>query len=109
MTEQGTLFDWAHDAATGRVEPSVPFIRDSETSKAAACAVRHRADSMVEQVLDVFRNAGSPGMTDNELIDHFEGCGWSRNTPRARRVQLANEGRIEKCGERGGCAVWRAR
>jgi len=90
-------------------EPSVPFIPGSQTSKAAADTVRHAANSMVEQVFNAFRNAGSRGMTDNELIDHFERCGWSRNTPRARRVQLANEGRIEKSGERDGCWVWRAR
>ena len=106
MSEQGTLFD---EVETGYGKDYVPHIRDSETSRAAADSVRHKADSMVEQVYNQFVNAGPCGMTDNELIDHFERCGWSRNTPRARRVQLANEGRIEKRGERDGCWVWRAR
>ena len=45
MTEQGTLFPWFHDEATGRIEPSVPHVVDSHASKWAADAFRPEFNS----------------------------------------------------------------
>jgi len=50
------------------------------------------------------------GCTDNELIHHFNGLGWSGNTPRARRVALRDKGLVVQAGSKeiGGywSAVW---
>jgi len=109
MGEQGRLFPWFHDEATGRIEPSVPFIRDSETSKAAAEAFRPRAVTKRDQVLEYIRSCGATGATDNEIGEHFAGLRWSPNTHRPRRVELCRRGEIELSGDRDGCWVWRAR
>jgi len=63
--------------------------------------------SRAEQVVYAFIvNQGADGATDNEIIDHAAGLGWSRNGPRARRVALRDRGLVVQNGNRKGCAVW---
>ncbi len=67
----------------------VPYQRDIATSRLAAAGFRARAASLVVDVYMYIRDNGP--CTDNDLIQHFTGEGWSANSIRPRRIELANK------------------
>jgi hypothetical protein len=89
-----------------------PHVRGSDTSEAAARQMDRKLVGKRLAVLTEYCRARRDlpsGFSDNELVDwmsrHY---GWSVNTPRARRVELATDGWLEDSGERrNGSIVWR--
>lgn len=90
---------------------TLPFVRGSATSKAAALAKEPTAASDGERVLLYIRGCGEDGATDDEIETAL---GFSHQNASARRNGLAKLGAIERVGlrrlTRSGCAaeVWRA-
>lgn len=91
-------------------EPAeAPAQRHSPTSLAAAEKIQASLKAKRAEVALWFcetfarRNEGG---TDNELIAAFITRGWSANTPRARRVELAADGWLEAGGQRDGSTLW---
>ena len=84
-----------------------PYVRGSETSKAAAKGISRELGAKQTQVWQFIRLQGASGAIDNEIITHFTNCGWSPNTPRARRVELVAKGLVVDSGrQRNGSTVW---
>ena len=79
--------------------PEAPFVRHSETSRAAAESI---APVLGDRQLAVLRYfADHPeGLTDESLIEHCVSLGWSANTPRARRVELCDRGFVVDSGRK---------
>ena len=79
--------------------PFPPFVRGSETSRAAAESI---APTLGEKQLAVLRYfAEHPeGLTDEALIEHCISLGWSANGPRARRVELCDRGFVADSGRK---------
>lgn len=106
--------------APGDSARSAPHVRGSATSKAAARALTPRKlsekrEAVLGYVMRV-ADRSEPGptstaywLTDNELVQHMvEAFEWSANTPRARRIELVEDGFLEDSGERrNGSTVWR--
>ena len=96
--------------------PTLPYQPHSVTSRAAAIRERPFASKKRKAVYLYIREAGPSGRTDNEIIRHFQNEGWSTNTPRARRIELVEAGRVVRVtdgkGEdlkRNNSTVWRAK
>ena len=84
---------------------TAPYQAHSETSRAAAKEVSKELGYKQYQVLSFIRLQG--GCTDNEIVTHFVNCGWSANTPRARRVELVARGLVVDSGRvRNKSTVW---
>jgi hypothetical protein len=110
--DQAGLFDLAepetrHAAGDPHIYlPAVP--RDTQT--AAAAAALPRSGTQRAKVLEVIRQAGPAGLTDQEIAVVL---GLAENSVRPRRLELADDGLIEDSGERretsGGnpAIVWR--
>lgn len=86
---------------------TLPFIKDSETSRDAAKALeadQNRLTDMHLRLMRAYKDAGKRGLTDPEMQAKLVMNG---STQRPRRVELAQKGKIRKTGERrNGCAVW---
>lgn len=63
----------------------------------AADNIKPLVPSKKEQVFEFI--ASKNGVSDNRIIEHFRALGWNGNTPRARRVELMQDGRIESAGD----------
>lgn len=78
-----------------RIEPAPPYVRGSETSKAAAEAIRPHVGTQQAGILAWFEYRGAIGMTD------YEGACLSGIDPsayRPRRGELVKKGYIEDSG-----------
>jgi len=93
MTEekQLNLLDRPRQVAT------VPFVRGSETSEAAAEAKRPTAASDEGLVLDFITSRGSTGATDDELE---VALGMLHQNASARRCSLVGKGLVRNSGAR---------
>ena len=90
----------------GPLFEQAPYQRHSETSKAAAKGISRELGAKQTQVWQFVR-LHPEGCTDNQIITHFVNCGWSINTPRARRVELAAKGLVKDSGRQiKGSTVW---
>jgi predicted transcriptional regulator len=87
--KQGKLFDLAHPDMPAVVPAQV----HSETSLAAAEAIRPRLGELQQRVLAVVRH--SPA-TDEEIQDAL---GMGPSTERPRRVELVRAGLVRDSGE----------
>lgn len=76
-------------------DTDVPYVRGSETSKAAAEAIEPKVPILREQVYAMILDRGAAGMTDEEMQRQLAG-----NTQRPRRVELVKQGRIRPSGTR---------
>lgn len=74
-----------------------PYQRHSDTSRAAAEAIKPKRVSLRQRVLDAIRTNGLYGMTDEEIQ---AATGISPNTARPRRVELVAAGLVVDLGER---------
>lgn len=91
--------------------PTAPYVKGSETSRAAAESIRPHVNAQQAEVLRIIRTAGSAGMTDEEIIKTGVA---SANAVRPRRVELAAKKLIVRVGKRKTTAgrmaqVWVAR
>ena len=88
-----------------------PHIRDSQTSLAAAEAIKPSAAFLREKVRAHIQSCGSHGSTDNEGI---EATGIPGSTYRPRRCELEADGIVfdsalrRKSASGRNCVVWRA-
>ena len=83
-----------------------PFQSHSQTSRAAAEAIKPSLNELQRRVLEFIRSQPL-GATDNEIIT---GLQMNPSTARPRRVELVAKGLIESSGViRNRCTVWRAR
>ena len=88
-----------------------PHIRDSQTSLAAAEAIKPSAAFLREKVRAHIQSCGSHGSTDNEGIIE---TGIQGSTWRPRRVELVEKGWVVDSGGKRksasgrNCVVWRA-
>jgi len=86
-----------------------PAVRTSDTSQAAARAVKPRAKGLRAVVVAAFVDAGAAGLTDQEASER---TGIAGDTLRPRRCELARSGVIRKTDRRrptprgGEAAVW---
>ena len=86
----------------------VPFQRHSDTSKAAAAALRG-SQTLRALVYEAIASSGDRGMTDPEAQAHL---GLSGSTQRPRRVRLVELGLVRDSGNRRAsearrlCTVW---
>jgi hypothetical protein len=106
--EQPDLFD-----APPVTSPSVPYVRHSATSKAAAESMEGKAGSLRSAVLSYLRAEGFAGATDPEIYARLGvGTETKEGTLRARRVELVSAGLVEDSGGRRNsgtgrqCVVW---
>ena len=77
---------------------SPPAQRHSDTSVAAAEAIKPKAASLREQVYQhILKKSDWDGVTDEEISENLEISG---NTIRPRRVELVAEGRVVDSGMR---------
>tara|TARA_R110000765_G_scaffold99317_1_gene186503 strand:+ start:1085 stop:1456 length:372 start_codon:yes stop_codon:yes gene_type:complete len=120
MSDQGELFrvteakrptSMSRGAAVGRRAGDsygVPFQRHSDTSKAAAAALRG-SQTLRALVYEAIASSGDRGMTDPEAQAHL---GLSGSTQRPRRVRLVELGLVRDSGNRRAsearrlCTVW---
>jgi hypothetical protein len=79
--------------------PAAPFIRHSETSRAAAESVNPGLGDRQLAVLRYFADHPE-GLSDEALIDHFRAIGWSDNGIRPRRVELVERGFVADSGRK---------
>lgn len=77
-------------------QPTLPFQRHSDTSRAAADSMTEQAPTMRSQVFSIIQHYGP--VTDEVGA---ELAGLSPNTWRPRRVELARAGVIRKADEDG--------
>ena len=70
---------------------TAPYVRNSETSKAAAQAVKPSAETLRQRLLACLR-LHPDGMTDEEMQDALQMQG---STQRPRRIELVNMGMVE--------------
>ena len=83
-----------------------PYQRHSPTSKAAAKGISKELGAKQTQVWQFIR-LHPEGVTDNQIVTHFVNCGWSANTPRARRIELVAKGLVKDSGRQSrGSTVW---
>ena len=86
-----------------------PSVRGSDTSHAAAESMRSSAPPLRERVLKLIRNAGSRGLTDDEIEVI---TGLRHQTASARRRELVLAGKVRDSGGRRrtrsgrGATVW---
>lgn len=76
---------------------STPYVRKSDTSKAAAEAIEPALNSLRGQVLARLRMVGEYGMTD-EQIQHA--LNMDPSTERPRRIELWRAGLVKDSGKR---------
>lgn len=87
-------------------EPSAPYQKHSETSRAAAKAVtRSMQEGDHARLLENFRNAQPLGCTDEEGADQLQ---MNPSTYRPRRIELADTGLITQLRDDKGEIVKRA-
>ena len=78
-------------------DPSLPYQRHSDTSKAAAVTAERTADIQRERVFRFISGRGDDGATDDEVQ---VGLGLSGNAQRPRRRELEDAGRVRKAGRK---------
>lgn len=100
--EQQDLFS-AQPSHSGPVY--VPFVRSSETSRAAAERIRRKLSVRRRMVLEVYIAAYPGDLTDNEGIQKNA---VHPNTFRPRRIELVEDGYLRPNGERSDCVthIW---
>jgi hypothetical protein len=74
--------------------PELPFV-NQRTSKAAAIAAEPRAGTVRRRVLDVIRDSGERGATDDEIEARL---GLRHQTASPRRTELLNSGHVVDSG-----------
>jgi hypothetical protein len=74
---------------------AVPFVRHSDTSRAAAEAIEDRAPGKQARVLACLLLRGLEGATDEEVQDLLR---MSPNTERPRRIELVRMGLCRDAG-----------
>jgi hypothetical protein len=84
-----------------------PAQRHSTTSTAAAEAIAPRLSGLRRELLAWICERHPGGATDNTLVRELVAAGWSQNTPRARRIELARADWLEEAGTRDGSTLWR--
>jgi hypothetical protein len=89
MTQLG-LLDWAPP-------PTAPYAPGSDTSRAAAKAIRGHLTTLEQRVLDAIRAAGDAGLTDEECM---RVTGLRPNTQRPRRIELLAAKLVRDSGQR---------
>ena len=97
MSNEKDIFTFDLFRRRQAMAPPLPYARGSETSRAAAHAVRDKAPTKEARVLIAIANAGDRGCTDDEIevvtrLPH--------QSASARRNGLAKKKLIEKTGER---------
>ena len=86
-----------------------PAQRHSETSIAAAEAIKPRVEIYRERILAEIKRSGALGRTDGELQEQLNMNG---STQRPRRIELVdaglvkNSGRTRKSASGRACVVW---
>jgi len=76
---------------------SVPYVKGSETSKAAAESIKHRSQSDKMKVFQFLIHCGENGATDDEIESALN---MKHQTASARRRQLELIGAVEKTTEK---------
>ena len=109
--DQASFFRALTDVAE-RARSEEPFQKHSETSRAAADAMRGEASKTLRaKVYEAIVASGDKGMTDPELQAELELTG---STQRPRRVRLVELGLVIDSGKRRdsskgrSCTVWKA-
>lgn len=77
-------------------EVAAPYIRGSETSKAAALAIEHDLNRLESIVLALIRER-EEGVTDEQMQGLL---GMNPNTQRPRRIALVARGLVRDSGEK---------
>lgn len=104
VMKQGTLFD-----LTSPDQPVVAYQRHSETSIAAAAAIKPHISELEQIVLEQIRLCG--GCTDDELLQAL--CAEHQIWPRPRRIRLVelglvvDSGLVRKTRSGRNAVVWR--
>ena len=90
----------------GTRRAGAPYVAGSDNSRAAAKRIVASGRLGRAQTI-VLRLLAGYARTDNDLILAWTyGNYGSPNTPRARRVELAEAGLIEAVGVEGGSTIW---
>lgn len=93
----------------GELDPVLPFVQGSDTSKAAAKSVKSSAGVLRVQVLHFLEQQGLWGATDEEVQLALS---MNPNTERPRRIELVVAGAVKDSGQRRSttsgrkAAVW---
>lgn len=74
----------------------LPYVRGSETSKAAAIAAEPNAGTQRRRVLDCLRKWQSRGLTDHQMQVWLE---MNPSTQRPRRIELVRAGLVKDSGQ----------
>ena len=77
-----------------------PYIRNSNTSRAAAESIEPKLPAKEYAVWRFILERGRVGATDDELEWHFVAEGWASPTARARRVRMCEKGLLKDSGGR---------
>jgi hypothetical protein len=75
--------------------PSVPYQRHSDTSMQAAVEIEPNTGTLLAAVLEVIRNNGALGATDQEIQSILD---MDPSTERPRRVDLVNRKLVRDAG-----------
>lgn len=85
---QTELFTTVNAGEYSRIEPAAPYVKGSETSRAAAVAIDNNADNIRWRVFDFVRSRGNYGATREEIENALFLTG---NTVRPRIKELLGE------------------
>ncbi len=91
-------FGWEGDRGKSLAavqKETAPFVPGSQTSKAAAVGIVKGSRSLRARVMNLLRELGEYGATDEEIQDRL---GMNPSTERPRRVELVNAGMVRKSG-----------
>lgn len=83
------------DLFTNPSTVSTPFVRESETSRLAAEAIKPNAGTLRAMVYDYIKSRGESGATDAEMQDALD---MRPQTQTPRRIELLQAGLIKNSG-----------
>ena len=96
---QPTLFDDDRLEAEPTDPTTIARRTDPETSHAGARAIAYRSGTQKAVLLELYREAGADGLTDEEAARL---AGMERHAATKRIADLKNDGALELAGERPG-------
>lgn len=86
-----------HEETNGTSAPSLPFVKGSETSEAAAKSMRKAAVGDEARVYAFFEKMGTYGATDKEIE---AALGMGHESASARRNGLVRKGKVKNSGDK---------
>ena len=95
MTQRNLFGDLAGAGGVETVADHAPYVRGSETSKAAAEDIEPNAGTLRAKVFAALKGIGPVGYTDEELQNVL---GMNPSTQRPRRIELVAAGLVADSG-----------